>query len=49
MIDAEVARALEEQFETNLTGAREVVLDAWIKRSRWRRMLHWWAYQLMRL
>ena len=49
MIDAEIARALEEQFETNLTGAKEVVLDAWIKRSRWRRLLHWCAYQLMRL
>ena len=49
MIDAEVARSLEAQFETNLTGAKEVVLDAWIKRSRWRRLLHWCAYQLMRL
>ncbi len=49
MIDAEVARALEEQFETNLKGAKEVVLDAWIKRSRWQRLIHWCAYQLMRL
>ena len=49
MIDPEVARTLEEDFERNLSQAREVTLDNWSRRTRWQRCVHWLAYQLTRL
>jgi cardiolipin synthase A/B len=49
MIDAQIARELEAQFEDNLKHAREVTLHTWRRRTRWQRAAHWTAYQLMRL
>ena len=42
-------RELELQFDADLAGAAEVHLASWEGRSRLQRLLHWAAYQLMRL
>jgi cardiolipin synthase len=49
MVDAGVAAQLEKQFQANLTTSKEVTFDNWRKRTRWQRLVHWCAYQLMRL
>jgi cardiolipin synthase len=49
MIDPDVARVMEQDFERNLSQAREVTLENWKRRTRWQRFVHWCAYQLTRL
>ena len=49
MLDAHVAGEMQRHFESNLGLAKEVTLDNWGRRSRWRRFLHWLAYQIARL
>lgn len=49
MVDAPVAGELEEQFRSNIAKATEITLDSWAKRPWWKRLLHWSAYQLLRL
>ena len=48
IIDPDVAVELESMFADNLAQAKEVTLDTWAKRSIWKRLLHWTAYQLLR-
>jgi cardiolipin synthase len=49
MIDPDVARVVEQDFERNLSQAREVTLENWKRRTHWQRFVHWCAYQLTRL
>jgi cardiolipin synthase len=49
MIDPETAKMLEREFEADLANAREVTLHTWNNRTRWQRLVHWCAYQVMRL
>lgn len=49
VLDAGTAREIEAQFERDLEGAREVRLEEWRHRNLPARLLHWTAYQLMRL
>lgn len=49
MLDASVAREVQEQFLHNCGKAREVTLAEWGKRSWRQRLVHWAAYQLLRL
>jgi cardiolipin synthase len=49
IIDPQVANEVQSQFFANLENAAEVTLENWQKRSLWRRLVHWAAYQLLRL
>lgn len=49
VIDADIAHMLETQFETFLKAAQPVTMDNWTARTRWQKLVHWCAYQLMRL
>ena len=49
MVDPTIAGELQDHFLKNLDQAREMTMDTWQKRRWWRRVLHWVAYQVMRL
>jgi cardiolipin synthase len=49
MLDAEIARTSQEQFERDLAASVEVTLATWQRRSLLKRAWHWLAYQLMRI
>jgi cardiolipin synthase len=49
MLDAEVARTAQDQFERDLAASVEVTLATWQRRSLLKRAWHWLAYQLMRI
>jgi cardiolipin synthase len=48
-LDAAMAGEIEDAFEHDLEGAREMHLGHWERRSPLQRALHWAAYQLMRI
>ena len=48
-MDSDVAAALQRCFENDLQSAREVKLAEWETRSLWRRVLGYFAFQLMRV
>ena len=48
-LDRGIAAAIEADFERDLENARQVDLEAWRHRTIGQRILHWCAYQLMRL
>lgn len=48
-LDAKVVREIEQDFQEDLTRAREVDYAKWTRRTIWQRAIHWIAYQLMRL
>jgi cardiolipin synthase len=45
VLDREVGRALEAQFDEDLKGCREVLLAEWDKRSKLSRVLEWFFFQ----
>ncbi|MDA0712704.1 MAG: phospholipase D-like domain-containing protein [bacterium] len=49
IFDEKVAGDLEKQFYEDLKFCREVTMVDWRKRSLWQRIIHWIAYQIMRL
>lgn len=49
IIDPAIAEDMHRLFLKNFESAREVTVDSWGKRSWWQRLVHWTAYQLMRL
>jgi len=49
ILDTGAAGALEEQFLRDLEGAREVRLEAWVKRTWPQRVAAWFAYQVLRI
>jgi cardiolipin synthase len=49
IIDPAIAEDMHRLFLKNLETAREVTGELWGKRSLWQRLVHWTAYQLMRL
>ena len=48
-LDERTAAEIEAQFERDVEGAREVMLARWKGRTWGQRVLHWAAYQLMRI
>ena len=49
ILDRPTAERIEAQFERDLEGAREILLETWKDRTLPERLLHWAAYQLMRI
>jgi cardiolipin synthase len=49
VFEPRVAHELEVHFERDLAQAEEVTLATWKRRSWWRRLLGWVAYQILRL
>lgn len=49
MIDPDIARQMQENFLRDIDTAAEIVLDTWHKRPWWKRIIHWTAYQLLRV
>jgi cardiolipin synthase A/B len=49
VLDRGAACALEEQFQRDLEGAREVRLEGWARRTWLQRFASWLAYQALRL
>jgi len=49
VFDSVATEALDRHFEADLAGAHEVRLATWEQRTRFQRLVHWAAYQLMRL
>jgi phosphatidylserine/phosphatidylglycerophosphate/cardiolipin synthase-like enzyme len=48
VLDPVVAREMEEHFRADLAQSREVTLETWKRRSLWRRLWGWIAYQILR-
>jgi cardiolipin synthase len=48
-LDSKLARQMEDNFMNDLQHATEVTMDTWQKRSRFKRLVHWAAYQLLRV
>ena len=49
VIDRNLTRELESHFESDLKNCREISLPVWKKRSWFRRIINFLAYQIMRL
>jgi cardiolipin synthase A/B len=49
ILDPRVTGEVERDLLSNLKTAKEVTLETWQKRTWWRRLLHWAAYQLLRV
>ncbi len=51
VLDRATAARLERQFlaDTEWSGVREVTLETWARRTYGQRLLHWAAYQLLRI
>jgi len=47
VLDRQAAGVVEEQFQRDLAGAREIELKSWQSRGWPRRLLHWTAYLLL--
>jgi phosphatidylserine/phosphatidylglycerophosphate/cardiolipin synthase-like enzyme len=49
ILDEEVARRIETRFLRDVELAGEVEYRTWSRRRYWRRLVHWLAYQVMRI
>jgi cardiolipin synthase len=49
IVDQAVAAEVEARFQSDIARASEITLDNWTKRPWWTRVVHWAAYQALKL
>jgi hypothetical protein len=47
-LDTKGASELEQQFKADLKYSQQITLEAWTKRSIWKKIISWISYQLCR-